>query len=240
MIFKTKNYEMFIFRADNREKIDQVHVQKLVESIKSRNMLDLRPICVNEKMEIIDGQHRLLAAKLLNVEIYYQQDKTLKAEDIILMNVSKAWGTSDYLNFYCEHGYSEYIKFKDFMKRYNLNLKVGLNIAMGQKHINFEQFRKGEFHFHEETLSSQIEICWETIDYIKKLNGFSTYTSSSRFWRALLKIIRHPDFEVDKWRLNMKRMIDHFAPKARTEDYVQTFSNVYNYKTHIKINFLEG
>jgi hypothetical protein len=239
MIQKTKDYNMFIFRDDNREKIDQAHVQKLIESIKARNLLDLRPICVNEKMEVIDGQHRLLAAKALGLEIWYQQDKKLKCEDIVRMNISKPWTIGDYLNFYCQHQYKEYIKLKNFMKKHNLSLKVALNITLGQQHITFVQFKAGEFKFKEEELDDQIQICWESIDYIKKMNGFSPYTSSSRFWKALLRIIKHPEFDEMRWRLNMQKMIEHFVPKARTEDYISAMSNVYNYRATSKINFMD-
>jgi hypothetical protein len=47
LIQNTKNYSMFKFRADNREKISDGHVEKLVESIKTRNLLEMRPIIVN-------------------------------------------------------------------------------------------------------------------------------------------------------------------------------------------------
>ncbi len=93
MIKKTKNYEMFTFREDNREKIDQSHVQRLVFSIEKRNLLELRPIIVNEKFEVIDGQHRLMAAKFLDVEIFYQQEKKLDAKDIITMNITNTLNT---------------------------------------------------------------------------------------------------------------------------------------------------
>jgi len=90
MIRKTTNYEIFTFREDNREKIDKKHLARLVESIKSRNLLELRPIMVNEKLEIVDGQHRLLAAKQLGYEIYYQKEENLDCADIVRMNLSKA------------------------------------------------------------------------------------------------------------------------------------------------------
>ena len=58
---KTKNYEIFKIMDCNRE-LSAANLQKLIGSIKSRNLLEFRPIIVNSKMEIIDGQHRLAAA----------------------------------------------------------------------------------------------------------------------------------------------------------------------------------
>lgn len=239
MIKKTKEYDIFTFRDDNREKIDQSHVKKLSESIQARNLLELRPIIVNEKMEVIDGQHRLLAAKLLGLEIYYQQEKKLNPADIVRMNISKAWTIGDYLNFYCHHQYDEYKKLQSFMKKHNLTLKVALTIALDQARIGFHDFRMGEFKFHDESLDIELDVCWDTINYIKKMNGFSPYTSSSRFWKALLKLVRHPEFDEHKWRSNMQKMVDNFSPKARTEDYAHMIQHVYNWRNNTRINLMD-
>lgn len=239
MIEKTKEYDLFIFREDNREKIDQAHVRRLIESIKAKDLLHLRPIDVNDKMEIIDGQHRVLAAKYLGVEVYYKKEAQLDAADIVRMNISKAWTTGDYLNFYCHHQKDEYIKLKAFMKKNRLTLKVALNIAIGESKLSFSNFKAGAFEFNEGELESELGICWKTIEYIRKMNGYSAYTTSSRFWRALLKLINHPDFDIDKWNGNVQKLVDHFAPKARTEDYIKMVQTIYNWKNLNKIRLIE-
>ncbi len=236
MINKTKNYEMFKFREDNRAKVLHADVCRLAESIKARNLLEFRPILVNEEMEILEGQHRLLAAKLLQVDIYYQVEKKLQASDIIRLNVSKQWTMADYLNFYCHHDYQEYIKLRDFAKSHELTLKVALNICVGNAKTAYHAYKDGTFKFSIEEIGEQLEICWETINYIKKMNGYSAYTDSSRFWKAILKLTTHADFEVDKWRVNLHRMVNHFCPKASTEDYAIMMQGVYNWKNHVKIN----
>ncbi len=239
MIKKTGDYGIFSFRDDNREKIDQGHVKRLAESIKSRNLLELRPIVVNEKMELIDGQHRLLAAKLLGVEIYYQQEVSIEPSDIILMNISKSWGMSDYLNFHCQHENSEYKKLRTFMNKHSLNIQVALNIAIGKSQVKYHDFRVGKFKFDLENLDVELEVCWESIAYIKKMNGFSPYTKSSRFWQALLKLTRHHEFDANKWKSNMQKMIDKFSSKASTKDYLRMMQSIYNWRNPSKINISE-
>ncbi len=236
MIEKTKDYDIFIFRNDNREKIDQAHVIKLINSIKCKNMLDISPIIVNSKMEVIDGQHRLLAAKSLGVDIYYQKEKKIDPRDIIRLNISKPWSMADYLNFYCNHQFDEYIKLKRFMEKHGLSLQLALNIAIGSGHFVHDVFRLGEFKFEEEALDTELEICWDTISYIKKMNGYSPYTRSARFWKALLKLVRHGGFNPDKWRQNIQKMVDHFTTKARSKDYMVLVSKIYNYRNDNKIH----
>lgn len=239
MIKKTKDYEQFILRNDNRAQIDSAHVKKLMESIKSKNMLELRPILVNEKMEVIDGQHRLKAAQQLGVEIFYTMQKNLSAEDIIKVNIAKSWGSHDYLNFYCEHKYPDYLKLRDFMKKHDLKIQVVMNIAMGTSRQDHDAFRKGTFKFHADVYDTELSICWETIDYIKRYNGYSAYTRSCRFWKALLKLVKHPFFDEKKWRMNFTRMVKDFAPMAREQDYVYMLQQIYNYNCRNKIELEE-
>jgi hypothetical protein len=235
MINKTNDYSLFAFRSDNREKISYAQVDKLKSSIESRNLLELKPIIVNDKFEIIDGQHRLLAAEKLGVDVYYIQEKTLGADDIIRMNTAKKWSINDYLNFYCKHDYPEYIKLKNFMERNEIATKIAINIALGSAKGSFERFRLGKFKFNEGSLSNEIEVCKTTISTIKKMNGYSMYTHTNRFWGALLKFVRHPRFKANKWYSNMNKMISHFSAKASTEDYLVMFVNVYNWHNKHKI-----
>ena len=239
MIKRTRDYELFKFRSDNRERIVHAHVQKLVESIRSRNMLELRPIIVNGEMEIIDGQHRFLAAKQLNVDIFYQIESKLSSKEIILMNISKSWTMGDYLNFYSQNEYPEYKKLQQFIKLNNLSLKVAIRITMGTKHEGFTAFKNGEYVYIDDVINEHLDFCWETIDFIKKMNGFSPYTSSARFWNALLKLVRVHDFDKQKWKYNLQRMIERFCCKAKTQDYLRLFMDVYNYRNEHKINLLE-
>src|SRR5437868_13330592 len=99
MMDQTTDYEKFVFRKDNRAKICKEHVDRLIKSIKITNLLQWRPIEVNSAMEVLDGQHRLLAAKALGVPIYYKVIDNATPESIILMNVHKNWGMGDYLNY---------------------------------------------------------------------------------------------------------------------------------------------
>ena len=239
MINKTKNYDIFVIRDDTRERITQSHVNRIKESISSRNLLELRPIIVNEKMEVIDGQHRLFAARELDLEIYYQVEKNLGADDVLLMNTSKSWGMTDYLNFYSKNGYPDYINLKNFMEKNNITLKVAMNIFIGNSKRLYKDFREGKFSFIEEEVEKELEICWETIHYIKKMNGYSPYTYSSRFWKALLKLTTHAHFDKKKWQNNIKKMIERFTSKATLDDYCRLMMEVYNYKNMERINLID-
>lgn len=239
MIQKTKRYEMFKFRDDNRLKIDRNHVNKLVESIRSRNLLELRPIDVNENMEILDGQHRVLAAKELGVEIYYKIQKELTQNDIILMNVTKNWTVSDYLNYYVKNQYIEYVKFLRFIEKNQISIRLGLALTYGKGHDIHKKFREGTYVFREEEINKEIETCWDTIHLIKQFNGHCFFLSTARFWQALMKLIRHPDFDNEHWKKNLKKMIERVSVRVSEKDYLKMMTEIYNWRHNLKIKFIE-
>jgi hypothetical protein len=68
-IYKTTDYDIFKTLAENRP-ISVKQVGKLVREIQRKNMLHIKPIDVTADMEVVDGQHRLAAARELGVPIY--------------------------------------------------------------------------------------------------------------------------------------------------------------------------
>jgi hypothetical protein len=239
MTTKTTEYDKFIFLEDNREKINQSHVKRLVSSISSLNLLHLRPIDVTPKMEVLDGQHRLLAAKQLGVEIYYNVQNNLSSHEIILMNEVKAWGMTDYHNFYIKNDYEEYKKLKEFMISTGLTLKVALSMCMSRSRESYYKFRNGKFIFELDLIQEDLSICWKTIEVISKINGGCVYVKTLKFWKALLQVIRNPRFCREKWFVNLKKMGERICPKATSNDYVKCFTQIYNFRNTTPLNFLE-
>jgi hypothetical protein len=235
MIKKTREYSMFKFRPDNRAKIDQGHVNRLIKSIEKRNLLEMKPIDVNSQMEIIDGQHRLLAARHLNLDVYYQVNKDLNCNDIIPLNVAKSWTTNDYFNYFVHQKYPEYLKLQDFMQRNNVTLKVALLILIGRKREPFLAFREGDFKLKYEGLEYKLDFCWETVNYINAINGPSAYTTSARFWQALTILVSHDGFDPVKWKKNLELKAFSICQKASGKDYLKMLLDVYNFQNREKI-----
>jgi hypothetical protein len=107
---------MFKTLEGNRE-LNKLHVARLKKSF-SDNYL-FTPILVNSNMEIIDGQHRIEAAKGLNLPIRFIKLNGYGLREIQIYNSNmKNWKKEDYLNGYCDLKYPEYLKFRNFMRRF--------------------------------------------------------------------------------------------------------------------------
>ena len=76
-IHKTMDYDLFVLPEDNRQ-IKHGHVEVLKESLKFGNFLNAFPIVVIKgkginkgKLVILDGQHRYMAAQIMECYLYY-------------------------------------------------------------------------------------------------------------------------------------------------------------------------
>lgn len=228
---KTNKYSQFIFVNTNRNKIHEYRVKELMESIKQENFLHLKPILVNKKMEVMDGNHRLLAAQALKVDIYYVVDDVSDSCMLAMQN-SKQWINADYLNFYVRKGKAEYIKLLNFMKLHSLSMTIAMKLCSAQKGAPMIKFRTGEFLFSTDTCSNDILICQKTIEkvMIHYTGNAGSWCKSAKFWISFSSFIRHPLFDDKKWFNNLNKLMPLMGPKVSSEHYVSMFEKIYNHR----------
>ena len=89
----TRSYSIFNSIIGNRN-LDSKNLKRIKESI---NEIGLQmPILVNENNSIIDGQHRLQAAKELEIPITYIVSKDSCEQNIDQLQISKQWTSYDF------------------------------------------------------------------------------------------------------------------------------------------------
>lgn len=115
-VLKTNDYSMFKHMNGNRN-INKLHLKRLTESM-SEKYIEV-PIIVNSNNQIIDGQHRFEAAKELKKDVYYIKVRNLNLDDVHRLNTnSKNWTAEEYMQGYCELGLEDYIRYRDFKRKY--------------------------------------------------------------------------------------------------------------------------
>ena len=95
-VHTTNNYSLFKTLNGNRD-VNQLHLTRLKESMKKNHLTTI--IMVNEKLEIIDGQHRFLISQELKLPINYIISKNYGLNEVQILNANmKNWQTVDYVN----------------------------------------------------------------------------------------------------------------------------------------------
>ncbi|MGL5962617.1 MAG: ParB N-terminal domain-containing protein [Cetobacterium sp.] len=124
IIFKTKDYEIFKKMECNRI-IDLKHVNNIIRSMKKKVLMI--PIVVNDKMEVIDGQHRLEALKKLNLEVTFIVCEDYGKEEMVQANISsKIWKELDYIRQYAtnieeyKNIRKNYVRIFEVMEKHNI------------------------------------------------------------------------------------------------------------------------
>lgn len=244
-VYKTKDLEIFNPIKGNRP-VNPMHIKKLAYSIKHNGLL-LNPIIVNEKLDVIDGQHRLSAAKQANSSIYYIIAKGYNLKEVQTLNLNqKNWTSKDFLNGYADMGIPSYVKLKDFyLKNNDFSLTNCISLCSNKDSTNFDmsnKFRAGkdkpinlkEVFIEGTWLGSNFNYAQELADKIKKIKPYYDGYNRTNFIKALLSVLKKKDFNFDVFlkKLKIKKLEDCLS----TNDYKLMIEEIYNYKSRNKVN----
>jgi hypothetical protein len=240
----TINYELFKPLKGNRP-ISEVHVRRLMESFK-RDYLMAR-ILVNEHFEVIDGQHRLEAAKRLSLPVEYEVRKGFGLEEAQALNQNvKNWGKMEFLNSYCDMGLLPYLQLREFMQTYPdfgiaaaeaifTNTVGGVNNSQeifhkGKAIGKVKKFEKGELKVND--LPYAYEIASKIMDYKKFFSGFNRVV----FVGVMIGLFKNPKFNHELMIKRLQSQPTALVLCANAEQYRLLIEKIYNFRTHNKVN----
>ena len=244
-VMQTTNYSMFKPITANRE-VKERAVEILVKSIEKKNMLHKRPITISGDLGVIDGQHRLEAARRLGVPIHYTINADMQEEDMPLLNrVQKAWTYTDFLHYYVEKGRGEYIKFDHFMRQNGLRLTQVFSLLSISTHAAYENFREGNFVFPEGESHEKMTRILRDIENVKDLVKKKKlercpWLENATFVRALFNFITSCDIDPAEFLSKVALKIDSFDQRTGQADYLRMFMQIYNYRRKEPIAVLNG
>lgn len=229
--YVTKNYGMFTMLEDNRM-INMPHVNRLMEAIKAKpEGLRLEPIIVNEKLEIIDGQHRLRACEALDYPIYYQIGKGLTVDDAVRMNAHRRnWTPLDYAYSYAGRGNAHYQIYVDFHHKHEeLQHETLMGyLRNGDTQRAYLDFREGKFLVYDDTAEIEKRLV-QYFDIIELLPN-RHHGQSGTFARAVLSVIKHQAYDHDRMKAKMEFAASKYltTPFIIVEDAQRALESVYN------------
>lgn len=229
-IQKTSDYDLFTSFTSNRE-IDEKHVNQLAKSIAIRDLLHINPILVDSEMHIIDGQHRLEAARMLGVPIYYIVSDDVTRTDISKLNSNqKNWNTMDYINFHTIEGKPEFLKLSKFIATYpDLTISAALTIVSGKFTRNTMEIKNGELNIDNINFGHQV--AQSLIVLNKKYQHLWIY--DSRFPVALAKAMKDKKFSLDFFMEKIDLNPRAFVRTTTAKESGKMIEDIYNYRMRV-------
>jgi hypothetical protein len=224
----TTDYSQFKYILNNRDR-NRGHIEALKKAfVENGNLTKVQPILVNERMEIIDGQHRFVAAKELGEPIYYTVWQGLGINDARQMNIlHRSWTSDDFAQSYADGGDGNYKRYLDLREEYGYNHSITLACIAGAEIKGaFAGFRQGEFVLTPE----QYQEATKRLEQLSELEDIVPMTHQREFVYAFLKALDAPGY-------SQKRMVDKLTANAEmvrrygsVQDYLRMLEEIYNYK----------
>lgn len=234
---ETADYDLFKRHESNRD-VNEKKVLALMKSIAEKNQLRSKPILVDNDGNVIDGQHRLEAARRLGIAIPFYIDANADINDVVRLNNNQdVWKAADYLKHYASKGSQEYVKLKSFIDVEKISLNVALQLLNGQRSMHFHRkFKQGDYTFpseieYQEALERNERIK-EVIDFIKKrTSGNKAYLDRVTFYSALVNFYNITSFSHEVFMHKLSQRLNLMSPRTRECDYAVLFKEIYNFKT---------
>jgi hypothetical protein len=222
-IKSTTDYSMFKGVVGNR-KLYRRHLANLTKAIAKKNMLDVNPIIINERGQVIDGQHRLEVAKANNLPIFYTVLKQGNLEDIQELNAtSKNWSAADYLASYASLGIKEYAVIQDLLTQGVPTINNALIILTGGGGTGYHQFKRGKLRItnedYEDTVAAYIAI---------RPHAALRAWKDREFLQALIHVLRKVD--IATLTAKLETYGTRIEPQITVKDYLREFEEVINFR----------
>lgn len=147
-ILSTTDYGIFNKLLGNREYNKGLLVVLEESILNDGDYLRFNPILVNEKMEVIDGQHRLKKAEDLEKPIFYIIGHGLTLRHAQIFNSRKrGWVAKDFLQSYLAEGKRDYQILDDFCKEYKFSIAIGVKfLTHSRNQEGMRLFREGKLY----------------------------------------------------------------------------------------------
>lgn len=222
----TTNYDMFSFLDANREVI-ATHVARLRESIEeSGNFTEVVPILVNERYQIIDGQHRFTALKELGLPVHYSVVEGTNAHTARTMNMfQRNWVPQDYLDSYAKEGKRAYVKLQQLHEEYPEIYIYSLVIYAGGVQTGGFQatFRKGEMPDFDMAEAK------ERLDKLVELIELNPVFSRKVMSQAFMNMVKNPNYDHARMVAKVRQLNPEILPYQGITNNLRQLEEVYNH-----------
>jgi hypothetical protein len=230
-VHETTDYAQFNMIVGNRS-IKKLHLQKIIKSIDKQNLLDMNPIIVNKELEIIDGQHRLMAAKHLKVPIFYYIRDKFDVESIALLQTQLRWKAEEYIHLYATaDGNEHYIKLQDYIEVSGLSSLQAISF-LGASIETIPIIKSGVFIYRWDTeaVLKDVAIYKRFLDFLetRRIKPYKQFNKVS-FVRSLIRMMRSGGFNEEKFFSKLELRWEQLGTHSSEKEFLRMLLGIYNF-----------
>ena len=245
-VYKTS--DLSIFKQIDGNRIPNLqHVKRLADSIRVYGM-KCNPILVNEKMEVIDGQHRLMAAKEANSFVYYIIIPGYHLKEVQTLNLNqKNWTKKDFMEGYANMGIESYVKLRNFVNKNDdfgfsdcvalcSNVTTGVNLTIvntirgGVKKNQAEIIESGTWK------GKDFNLAQEWANKIRMIKPYYLGYNRTGFVGTMIGLLQKENFDFNDFMHKIRLQPTALVDCASRDQYRTLIEDIYNYKRREKIS----
>lgn len=223
-IYETTDYDQFVQLLGNRP-VDETHVKRLMRKIEREgNLTPEHPIQVNEKREVIDGQHRLEALKRLGMPVYFEERHGLNIDNVASLNTgNKNWTWQDYAQHWASRGNTNYVKFLE-AAGIEPRFQVLMVYLTGTRNPGGRGSRS---EFDEGNLQIQnFELSMKLLNQYRELSDTANIDTRD-FAVATYRYMRLPGYNHEKMLAKVSAYGEALFGKYSISEYLQALEEIY-------------
>ena len=238
-IFKTYDYSLFKKLKGNRDIVES-SLKGITKSIEedgySHNLVQ-----VNEKMEIVDGQHVARACMAHSLPIFYYIVEGANINDVTVMNTHrKNWGFDQWLNRYVTYQFQEYKIYKHFYELWGFDHWSTIFLLCRTKGIRSRGTLKKTF----ESGKLKIETLEEGKAWAKRIMDIKPFYSNYNrraFIQAMIRVFHDSSYNHKTFLKKLSLVRDRLYDCSTVGLYLQRIDDIMNYQRprNQRVNFYQ-
>lgn len=228
----------------NRD-INENQVKRLEDEIRKHGYIEALPILVDQDGFIVDGQHRYIACRNLNIEPTITVVKNMDLAPV-LNATQLSWSLKDYVKFYAEKGIEDYIIIQNICKAKNITPNVALSIIFGRStwRPGIKRLTNGNLKANPvktgvlklpSTQPKDLAKLDRKIDLILGLVVELGLPRTERLIVAIAQIAKDPNFVFKTMKAKIEYQRARIYRCTTIAEYTQMLANIYNNKNPKKI-----
>jgi hypothetical protein len=230
----SKNYSAFI-PNDEQRPIRDGHVKSLAGLMAEFGFLPSKPIQTVQrgtKYAVIDGHHRLAAAKSIGIPVFFVVEPESSAATMASVNAQvKTWGTADYVRMYAVRGLDD---FRKLLQYGEVGIPLGMAASMLHGHAaascNVSQaIKDGTFKIRETTGINKI------YGMIKNFADLNTVVKHRSFIAALSDCLLTPEFDWARFERRFAENTSMMVKSSNKDLQLDQIEKLYNFRSQEKV-----
>jgi len=240
--------DLSIFKSIDGNRVPNLqHIRRLSASVQEYGM-KCNPIIVNERFEVIDGQHRLAAAKEVGTFVYFIIISGYTLSEVHTLNLNqKNWTKKDFMYGYADMGIESYVKLKKFVDKnddftFNDCIAFCSNVTGGSNHTMSQKYNKNGGKnitevFEEGTWRGKdFEIAQDWANKIRMIKPYYDGYSRSSFVGTMIGLFLNDNFDFNEFMHKLRLQPTAMLDCANREQYKTLIEDIYNYRSRNKVS----